>query len=129
MNLKKQSKNFIAIATFSMALAIALGAFGAHGLKSILTQEMLTVYHTGIQYQFYNTLGLLCLGFLINFKEEIKKLVIASWLVVIGTFIFSFSLYLLVILDMPILGAITPIGGTMLIIGWLITTYSILKDE
>lgn len=129
MTLNKTSQNFFAIASFLMALAIAIGAFGAHGLKSIVTADMLKVYNTGVEYHFYNTLGLFALSFFINFKENNKKLIIACWLIIIGLLIFSVSLYLLVILNIPILGAITPIGGTLLIIAWLMATYSILKDK
>lgn len=128
MTLTNNSKKFLAIASFMMALAIAIGAFGAHGLKAIVTEQMLKVYNTGVQYHFYNTLGLLVVSLVLNFKSESKKLIVASWLIVIGMIIFSFSLYALVILNMPILGAITPIGGTMLIIAWLLVTYSVLKD-
>ncbi|QKJ23748.1 DUF423 domain-containing protein [Poseidonibacter lekithochrous] len=128
MTLDNNSKKFLAIASFMMALAIAIGAFGAHGLKAIVSAEMLKVYNTGVEYHFYNTLGLLIVALLINFKPQSKKLIVSSWLIVVGMIIFSFSLYALVIFNMPILGAITPIGGTLLIIAWLTTTYSILKD-
>ncbi|RXK01280.1 DUF423 domain-containing protein [Arcobacter sp. CECT 8986] len=120
-------KKFLAIASFMMALAISLGAFGAHGLKSIVEPSMLTVYHTGVEYQFYNTLGLFATSFMIYLKPNSKKLVVASWLILIGMVIFSFSLYLLVVLNMPILGAITPIGGTLLIIAWILVALSIYK--
>lgn len=128
MTLNNNSKKFLAIASFMMALSIALGAFGAHGLKSIVTDSMLKIYNTGIQYQFYNTLGLFIVAFLINFKPESKKLRISAWLIIIGMIIFSCSLYILVLLNLPIMGAITPIGGTLLIVAWLMVTYSILKD-
>ena len=128
MTLNNNSKKFLAIASFMMALSIALGAFGAHGLKSILTDSMLKIYNTGIQYQFYNTLGLFIVAFLINFKPDSKKLRLSAWLIIIGMIIFSFSLYALVVLNLPILGAITPIGGTLLIIAWLVVTYSLLKE-
>jgi len=128
MTLTANSKKFLAIASFMMALAIAIGAFGAHGLKALVSEQMLKVYNTGVQYHFYNTLGLFAAALIINFKTESKKIIIACWLILIGMIIFSFSLYALVILDMPILGAITPIGGTLLIIAWLLVTYSILKD-
>ena len=128
MTLNNNSKKFLAIASFMMALSIALGAFGAHGLKSIVTESMLKIYNTGIQYQFYNTIGLFVVAFLINFKPDSKILIRSAWLIIIGMFIFSFSLYALVLLSLPILGAITPIGGTLLIIAWLMVTYSILKD-
>ncbi len=128
MTLNNNSKKFLAIASFMMALSIALGAFGAHGLKSIVTDSMLKIYNTGIEYQFYNTLGLFIVAFLINFKPESKKLRISAWLIIIGMIIFSCSLYILVLLNLPIMGAITPIGGTLLIVAWLMVTYSILKD-
>jgi len=128
MTLTDNSKKFLAIASFMMALAIAIGAFGAHGLKAIVTEQMLKVYNTGVEYHFYNTLGLFAIALIINFKPQSKKLIVAAWLVLIGMIIFSFSLYALVILNIPVLGAITPIGGTLLIIAWLIVTYSILKD-
>ncbi|MFY9089921.1 DUF423 domain-containing protein [Arcobacter aquimarinus] len=128
MILNKKIKTFLAIASFMMALAIALGAFGAHGLKSVLDENMLKVYNTGIQYHFYNTLGLFVATFIFVLKPESKRIYISLWLILIGMIIFSFSLYFLTILNMPILGAITPIGGTLLIIAWLILCFGILKD-
>lgn len=128
MILNDKIKMFLAIASFMMALAIALGAFGAHGLKSILDEYMLKVYNTGIQYHFYNTLGLFIATFIYALKPQSRKIYISLWLILIGMIIFSFSLYALTILNMPILGAITPIGGTLLIIAWLTLTYGILKD-
>ena len=121
-------KIFFAIASFMMALGIALGAFGAHALKSILDEYFLKIYNTGIQYHFYNTLGLFAATFIYALKPDSKKIFISLWLIIIGMIIFSFSLYFLAILNMPILGAITPIGGTLLIIAWLTLTYGILKD-
>ncbi|AXH10192.1 DUF423 domain-containing protein [Malaciobacter halophilus] len=128
MKLNGNAKLFLAIASFMMALAIAIGAFGAHGLKAIVEPTMLTTYHTGVEYHFYNTLGLFATSFMIYLKPDNKKLVLASWLILIGTIIFSFSLYLLVILNIPVLGAITPIGGTLMIIAWLMIAYAIYKD-
>jgi len=128
MILNKKTRTFLAIASFMMALAIALGAFGAHGLKAVLDENMLKVYNTGIQYHFYNTLGLFIATFIFALKPESKRIYISLWLILIGMIIFSFSLYFLTILNMPILGAITPIGGTLLIIAWLILCFGILKD-
>ncbi|MFK2824005.1 DUF423 domain-containing protein [Arcobacter sp. YIC-80] len=128
MLINENSKKFLAIASFLFALAIAIGAFGAHGLKSIVSEKMLLTYNTGVEYHFYNTLGLFIIAIIMNFKENSRKLLIAAWLLLIGLIIFSFSLYALVLLNMPILGAITPIGGTLLIISWLIVTYCILKE-
>lgn len=128
MILNNKIKIFLAIASFMMALAICLGAFGAHALKSILDESMLKIYNTGIQYHFYNTLGLFAATFIYALKPDSKKIFISLCLILIGMMIFSFSLYFLAILSLPILGAITPIGGLLLIIAWLTLTYGILKD-
>ena len=119
MILSKSVKNFLAIASLFMASAIAFGAFGAHGLKKILDPDMLRIFHTGVEYQFYNTFGLFFATFIYSLKENSRKIKISLYLIVIGTLIFSVSLYVLTILNMPILGAITPIGGTLQIIAYL----------
>ena len=128
MILNNKIKIFFAIASFMMALGIAFGAFGAHALKNILDEYFLKIYNTGVQYHFYNTLGLFAATFIYALKPTSKKILISLWLIIIGMIIFSFSLYFLAILNMPILGAVTPIGGTLLIIAWLTLTYGILKD-
>ena len=129
MILNNKIKIFLAIAAFMMALAISLGAFGAHALKSSLDESMLKVYNTGVQYHFYNTLGLFIATFIYALKPNSKRIFISLWLILIGMIIFSFSLYLLAILNMPILGAITPIGGSLLIVAWLLLCFGILKSE
>jgi uncharacterized membrane protein YgdD (TMEM256/DUF423 family) len=126
--LSKSVKNFLAIASLFMASAIAFGAFGAHGLKKILDPDMLRIFHTGVEYQFYNTFGLFFATFIYSLKENSRKIKISLYLIVIGTLIFSVSLYVLTILNMPILGAITPIGGTLQIIAYLLLFFGILKD-
>lgn len=128
MILDKNVKLFLTISSIMMALAIAIGAFGAHGLKSMVSESLLKTYNTGVEYHFYNTLGLFAASFIVYLKPQSKKALIASWLILIGMIIFSFSLYLLVILNLPILGAITPIGGTLLIIAWVLLAISIFKD-
>jgi uncharacterized membrane protein YgdD (TMEM256/DUF423 family) len=125
--INKKAKIFLAILAFMMALAISLGAFGAHILKSVLSPEFLKVYNTGVQYHFYNTLGLFVATIIYILKPN-KKILISMVLILIGAVIFSFSLYFLTILNMPVLGAITPIGGTLLVIAWLFLAYGILKE-
>ncbi len=128
MILNSNIKKFLTIASIMMALAIAIGAFGAHGLKSLVSESLLKTFNTGVEYHFYNSLGLFAATFIMYLKPTSKKAVLASWLIFIGMIIFSFSLYLLVIFNMPILGAITPIGGTLLIIAWILLAISINKD-
>ena len=125
----RRARIFLAITALLMASAIAFGAFGAHGLKKILTPEMLKVFHTGVEYQFYNTFGLFMATVLTMLRPYNKKLKVAQVLILIGTLIFSISLYLLVILNLPILGAITPIGGTLQIIAYVLLAYAIFKDD
>lgn len=128
MVLDNKAKNFLAIAAFLMALSIALGAFGAHGLKKILDENMLEVFKTGVTYSFYNTLALFAATFIYMLKKDSKLIKISLYLIVIGTLIFSLSLYALTLLNMPILGAITPIGGTLQIIAYLLLCIGILKN-
>lgn len=99
-------------------LAVAFGAFGAHALKEIVTPERLQTFETGVRYQMYHALALLVMSVLPlkNYR--------AAWLLLVGTIIFSGSLYLLVLLDVGIFGAITPIGGVLQIVGWVVLFFS-----
>lgn len=99
-------------------LAVALGAFGAHALKDIVTPERLQTFETGVRYQMYHALALLVMSVLPLNHDR------AAWLILLGTIIFSGSLYLLVLLNMGIFGAITPIGGVLQIIGWAMLMFS-----
>ncbi len=124
--MNQTSKQFLLLGTILMALAVSLGAFGAHGLKKIVSTEMLTVYQTGIQYQFYHALGLCVVAFIAHIHNT-KLVKIAGNIMFIGVMIFSFSLYILVLLDMKWLGAITPIGGVLMVISWVLLAWSIFK--
>jgi len=112
-------KSILTIAAISGLLAVALGAFGAHGLKSIITPEMLEVYKTGVQYQFYHTFALLAVGILMNFNQS-KALKWSATLFVIGMILFSGSLYVLAISGVKALGMITPFGGITWIAAWFL---------
>lgn len=101
------------------ALAVCLGAFGAHALSSRLSEKMLAVWHTAEQYQFYHALALLALGLLMRTGLTGAALTTAAWCFIVGTLLFSGSLYLLAGSGVKILGAITPIGGVLLIAGWI----------
>ncbi|NQY52045.1 MAG: DUF423 domain-containing protein [Campylobacteraceae bacterium] len=111
-----------------MALTTILGAFGAHALKTILDDYSLNVFELAIRYSFYNTIALFALAFISTLLINQKKIKISFYLIFIGTLVFTCSLYALALLGKPILGAITPIGGALIIIGWIITFYVIYKD-
>jgi len=120
------NRTFFIIASLSAALAVALGALGAHLLQQWLPPEKINTFEIGVRYQFYHALALMIVALLKN-KLNQKMLSIAGWLFVLGILFFSFSLYLLAcssILGLDdfrsILGPMTPIGGVFFILGWLV---------
>jgi uncharacterized membrane protein YgdD (TMEM256/DUF423 family) len=118
-------KTFIAGALL-MALAVLLGAFGAHSLKATLTPEMLAIYHTGVDYQFYHSIGLLIIG-LMGFHFQSKWLGRAGILLIAGIILFSGSLYMLSLIGLKGIGAITPIGGLSFVAGWICLAIGLWK--
>jgi len=120
------TKKFAFYGAIMMALAIAFGAFGAHGLKKIVSSDMLVIFHTGVEYQFYHALGLFCVAFVAHFSPT-KQVNRSGYLMIIGTLLFSGSLYLMVLTGIKWLGAITPIGGIAFIVAWVILALSIKK--
>ena len=109
---------FFSIGSIASALAVGLGAFGAHALRDRLSEDMLAIFETGVRYHFYHALALLALGLAIGRWPEAGQLVTAGWLFVGGILIFSGSLYLLALTGTRWLGAITPIGGVLFILAW-----------
>ena len=108
---------FATLASLSGFLAVAFGAFGAHGLKARVTPERLDVWNTAAHYHLLHSVALLALcGILIAHPSPL--LTRAAWAFVVGIIVFSGSLYTLVLTDIPILGAITPLGGLSLMAGW-----------
>lgn len=99
--------------------AVCLGAFGAHALSSRLSDNMQAIWHTAEQYQFYHALALLAVGLLLRQGLTGASMTTAAVCFALGTLIFSGSLYVLAFTDIKILGAITPIGGVLLIVGWI----------
>jgi uncharacterized membrane protein YgdD (TMEM256/DUF423 family) len=127
----RQGGTMASLALFMAAIlgffAVALGAFGAHGLKASLSAEMMAVYQTAVQYHFYHCLALLVVGLLMHSGVQHLSLRIAAVLFFLGVLVFSGSLYALAITEIKILGAITPIGGLMFLIAWACLAYSAWK--
>lgn len=121
------SKLFLTIGGVSMALAVALGAFGAHGLKKILSEEMLSIFETGVKYHFYHAIGLLVVGIIARYLPQSTLLSWTGWLMIAGIVIFSGSLYVLSLSDIRWLGAITPIGGLCFIASWILFAITVWK--
>lgn len=110
-------------------LAVALGAFGAHALREQVSPERLAVFQTGVQYQAIHALALLIVAVWIRGAGEARGLNAAGWCFSIGVFVFSGSLYGLVVLDMPRLGMITPIGGVAFIAGWACLVWASVSSK
>lgn len=116
----------IASAVFGL-LGVVLGAFGAHGLKKVLSTDMLAIWQTAVEYQFYHTFAIALTGVLLLLLPQATLLRFSALAFIIGTVIFSGSLYTLALTNVRWLGAITPIGGLTLIIGWFLLAYSLWK--
>ena len=116
-------------ATLFMFTAIALGAFGAHAWQATLeTNGNSTIFATASQYHFYHALALLGIGIYAEIKPDIK-LSAVPLLIIIGSSVFSGSLYILALSNIKWLGAITPIGGVLLLIAWAWFAFTLIKQD
>ena len=120
-------KTFLLIASISGALSVAIGAFGAHSMRAFLeANNRFDTFETAVRYQFYHTFLLLMIGLLMT-QFQTKTMEWAGWLCFSGILIFSGSLYILCATGMKWLGAITPIGGLLFIVSWLLLAKSVFK--
>lgn len=111
------------IGTISLALAVLIGAFGAHSLKGRIEPDMLTIFHTGQQYQVTASFALMLIG--LAFRDKGQSL--STWLIAVGMVVFSGSLYALALTGTRIWGAVTPFGGIAMIVGLLVCGISALR--
>jgi uncharacterized membrane protein YgdD (TMEM256/DUF423 family) len=114
---ERMDRTFFALGALSAGLAVAAGAFGAHGLRARVTPELLAVFETGARYQMYHALGLLAAAWA-RARWSGSGAGVAGWLFVAGTLLFSGSLYLLALGGPRWLGAVTPLGGLCFLAGW-----------
>lgn len=127
------NKRIILTAAFFGALAVVLGAFGAHSLKKMVSPESLAIWQKGVEYQFYHTFALLYLSTFARYKHKLISL--SFVLFTLGIILFSGSLYLLTLKDtlhlsfVAVLGPITPIGGLCFIAGWIALFFAALRDK
>ena len=113
-------------------LSVILGAFGAHALKKIISVEKLASFETGVRYQMYSALFLLIVGYILKFENPSEKWI--SVLMILGTFLFSMSIYILAFSEVAaiptrIIGPITPLGGLLMIISWAMLIFYFVKNK
>ncbi|MGM5630168.1 DUF423 domain-containing protein [Apibacter raozihei] len=126
-------KNIVLIfgAIYGMT-SVILGAFGAHAFKKILSPDRIASFETGVKYQMYHALALLLIGFSLSFTTGLEKC--AGWGMIVGTFLFSVSIYFLSFseywnVNLKFLGPITPLGGLFMIVGWGCLLFYFIKGR
>ncbi len=116
----------IAIGAFNALIAVAMGAFAAHGLKNILTPEYINTFKTAADYQMIHGIGLLLIGIL-NKQDSSRNHLVVAVIMLLGILLFSGSLYLLTLTGITALGVVTPFGGACFLLAWLILGLSYLR--
>ncbi len=119
-------RRFASLGALSAFVAVAAGAFGAHALRTQLEPSMLSAFETGARYQMYHALALLVVAQAVTRWPGFLVLA-AGWLFVLGTVLFSGSLYAMALTGNRALGAITPVGGVAFMAGWLFLTLAVLR--
>jgi uncharacterized membrane protein YgdD (TMEM256/DUF423 family) len=119
-------RTFLALGAISAAISVAAGAFGAHALKARLAPDLLAVFETGARYEMYHALGL-GLAAWASSRGGGAAAGWAGWLFVLGTVLFSGSLYALALSGVRALGAVTPLGGVAFIAGWIALAVAALR--
>ena len=109
----------ITMAAVNGLLAVMLGAFMSHSLEETITSELLTVFQTGVSYHMYHSLAALAVGILSHIFPKVRLLKLSAYSFLLGIVLFSGSLYLLALTELPMIGLITPIGGALFILGWI----------
>jgi uncharacterized membrane protein YgdD (TMEM256/DUF423 family) len=120
-------KTFLMLGSLNAFLSVALGAFGAHALKSKLSADMLNVYQTGVQYHMIHSLGLILIALLADKLGNSSLVNVSGWALFIGIVLFSGSLYALSLSGIKVLGAITPLGGIGFLLGWILLAIAAMK--
>ena len=116
--IQRMDKTFMFVGALMGGVGVAIGAFGAHGLRGRLSPEMLAVFETGVRYHMYHALALLATSALLP-RIDGRAVLIAGWSFTAGIVLFSGSLYALALSGITTLGAITPLGGVAFIVGWI----------
>lgn len=120
-------RKYFFVGSLLLGLGVLIGAFGAHGLKSLVSPEKLITFETGVRYHFYHAFGILLLSFAKPVFPNLKtEFTFHAFLV--GILLFSFNCYFYVISGLKFFAMIVPVGGTLMAIGWLVLAYRSLKS-
>jgi uncharacterized membrane protein YgdD (TMEM256/DUF423 family) len=120
-------KLFIILGAVNAFIAVALGAFGAHGLADKLEPKYLEIWKTGVTYQMFHATGLLIIGLLLGRVAASSLFTWSGWLMLVGIILFSGSLYFLSVTQINKLGAITPLGGVCFLAAWILVVVGAMK--
>jgi len=120
-------RTFLALGALSAGIAVAAGAFGAHGLRARISPDLLAVFETGARYQMYHALALLGVAWAVS-RWPSSGAGAAGWLFVAGTILFSGSLYLMTLGGPRWLGAVTPVGGLCFLLGWALLAWAAFRS-
>lgn len=126
MTLHPLAKKSLVLGSALLALAVLIGAFGAHGLKNMVSPEKLVTFETGVRYHFYHALGLLFVG-LIQQQFQTLKLTVTHWCLFLGVLLFSFNCYFYTVTDIKTFAMIVPLGGVAFVVGWIALMVQLLK--
>lgn len=125
--MKLHPKHFIILGAFFLFLAVALGAFGAHGLQKALDPKNLATFKTGVSYHFYHGFGLLLVGIIQKQFDDLNLEKVALCFTM-GILFFSFNCYLYAISNIKTFAMIVPLGGVLFILGWLMLSFKVYRS-
>ncbi|MCL1146015.1 DUF423 domain-containing protein [Shewanella sp. 10N.261.52.F9] len=119
---------FLLLAALSGFIAVALGAFGAHGLKNVAPPELIAIFNLGVEYQFYHTFALIAVAFAGHWLKS-RLLDWAGYMFIAGMILFSGSLYMYALIGAKWTGPVTPIGGVCFLLGWLFIAVAVWRNR
>lgn len=126
MNIILMQKIFLLLGALLAFVGVAAGAFGAHALKQKLGADMLTIFEVGVRYQMYHAFAMMISGLVLSLFQN-NFMMSSGWVFLAGTVVFSGSLYVLALTGVRTWGAVTPVGGLLLLLGWLCFAIGIIK--
>jgi uncharacterized membrane protein YgdD (TMEM256/DUF423 family) len=128
VSLPAMDRSFLFLGALINFVGVAAGAFGAHALRNRLSADMLGVFETGVRYQMYHGFAVLLVALAIRHFGSTRLLLVSGWSFVGGVILFPGSLFALTLTDVRMLGAITPLGGVLFLLGWVcLALFALLK--